>query len=175
MERPMPQLDDIVVGAVALSGGSLVGRVRLQKAIYLLDQLGLNSGSQFEYHHYGPYSEALSDAVNDAKFWGYLQEETGFRKSDGAPFSTFKTSSPYAEGSLGGLSADRVRELLRQFAGQSSTVLELAATVHWLAFKEKVPDWRSEIEVRKAGKTSGGRLDQAVELLRQLQIAPPNT
>jgi len=44
--------------------------------------------------------------------------------------------------------------------------------VHWLAFVEKVPDWRAEIEVRKAGKTSNGRLDKALELLGELNLAP---
>jgi hypothetical protein len=33
-ERSMPDLDDLVVGAVALSGGELVGRIRLQKVMY---------------------------------------------------------------------------------------------------------------------------------------------
>ncbi|WP_413991914.1 hypothetical protein ACMDCR_07420 [Labrys okinawensis] len=168
----MPQLDEIVVGAVALSGGSLVGRIRLQKVIYLLDQLGLDSGAPFEYHHYGPYSEAVSDAVTDAKFWGKLEEATDFRKSDGAPYSTFKTQAAGDVLALGRIEADRARELLTRFSGQSSTVLELAATVHWLAFHEKVADWRAEIEVRKVGKTGNGRLAKAVALLKELGIAP---
>ncbi|MGO4333463.1 hypothetical protein AB4037_01030 [Labrys sp. KB_33_2] len=168
----MPQLDEIVVSAVALSGGSLVGRIRLQKIIYLLDQLGLSSGAPFEYHHYGPYSEAVSDAVTDAKFWSRLEEATVFRKSDGAPYSTFKTEAVGDMPALGGIDTDRARTLLMRFAGVSSTVLELAATVHWLAFNEKVADWRAEIEVRKAGKTDNGRLEKAVTLLKELGIAP---
>ena len=171
----MPQLDEIVVDAVALSGGSLVGRIRLQKVIYLLDQLGLNSGAPFEYHHYGPYSEAVSDAVVDAKFWGKLEEATDFRKSDGAPYSTFKAQAADDVVALGEMDADRARDLLARFAGQSSTVLELAATVHWLAFQERVADWRAEIEVRKSGKTGNGRLEKAVALLRELGIAPADT
>ena len=82
----MPELDDLVVGTVALSGGELVGRIRMQKVVYLLDQLGMRSGATFEYHHYGPYSEAVSDAVTDAKFWGHLTEVVSFRVSDGAPY-----------------------------------------------------------------------------------------
>jgi uncharacterized protein YwgA len=140
--------------------------------IYLLEQLGLDSGSSFEYHYYGPYSEAVSDAINDAKFWGNLAEETNFRKSDGAPFSTFITSNSAPDDFLGGLTHDRARELLRLLDSQSSTVLELAATIHWLAFVENVPNWREEIEVRKAGKTGGGRLEKALTLLGELGLAP---
>lgn len=167
----MPQFDDLVVGTVAFSGGELVGRIRLQKIVYLLDQLGMNSGAQFEYHYYGPYSEAISDAVTDAKFWGNINEVVKFRVADGAPYSSFKTDSP-APPMLGDLSADDAQKYLIKFMSCTSSVLELAATVHWLAFVEKVPDWRSEIEIRKAGKTGGGRLDRALTLLRDVQLAP---
>jgi uncharacterized protein len=167
----MPQLDDLVVGAIALSGGELVGRIRLQKVVYLLDKLGMKSGASFAYHHYGPYSEEVSDAVTDAKFWGNIEEAVSFRVSDGAPYSAFSTKSP-APAALGGLNAKQAGQYLEKFAGRSSTVLELAATVHWLAFVEKVADWRSEIEVRKAGKTNHGRLEKALALLRDLDLAP---
>jgi uncharacterized protein len=167
----MPELDKLVVGAVVLSGGELVGRIRMQKVIYLLDQLGMGSGASFEYHHYGPYSESVSDAVTDAKFWGHLNEIVNFRVTDGAPYSTFKSSSEAPE-KLGNLEADDARVHLDTFAGYSSTVLELAATVHWLAFCEKVPNWREEIEVRKAGKTGNGRLEQAILLLKDINLQP---
>jgi uncharacterized protein len=167
----MPEIDELVVGAVALAGGELVGRIRLQKVVYLLDQLGMNSGAPFEYHHYGPYSEVVSDAVTDAKFWGRIEEAVSFRIADGAPYSSFKTKTE-APAVLGALNADDARRFLEKFAGCTSTVLELAATAHWLASVEKVPNWRAEIEVRKAGKTGNGRLDKAVELLRDLNLAP---
>ena len=167
----MLQLDDLVVGVVALSGGELVGRIRMQKVIYLLEQLGMQSDVSFEYHHYGPYSEAISDAVTDAKFWGHLEEVVSFRVSDGAPYSAFKTDVP-ASATLGKLSAVDARRFLYKFSTHTSTVLELAATVHWLAFVEKVPDWRAEIKIRKAGKTENGRLQKALSLLDDIGLAP---
>jgi uncharacterized protein len=170
-ERSMPDLDDLVVGAVALSGGELVGRIRLQKVMYLLDQLGMKSDARFEYHHYGPYSEAVSDAVTDAKFWGHLKEIVTFRVADGAPYSTFKTDNP-PPARLGKMTAEAARSYLGRFSTYSATVLELAATIHWLASKEAVPDWRSEIEIRKAGKTANGRLEQALSLLQAVKLAP---
>lgn len=148
-------------------------RIRLQKVVYLLEQLGMKSGVPFEYHHYGPYSEAISDAVTDAKFWGHISEAVSFRVADGAPYSSFKTQQATPEpAQLGELRAEDARKYLVKFAGCTSTVLELAATVHWLAFIEKVPDWRAEIEVRKAGKTGNGRLGKALALLEELELAP---
>jgi uncharacterized protein YwgA len=169
----MREIDQLVVGAVALSGGELVGRIRLQKVIYLLDKLGMKSGARFDYHHYGPYSEAISDAVTDAKFWGYLFETVNFRVTDGAPYSSFKTQTDISEpAQLGDLNAEDAKKYLAKFAGCTSTILELAATVHWLAFVEKVSDWREEIKVRKAGKTNNGRLEKALDLLKDLNLAP---
>lgn len=167
----MTQLHDLVVGAVALSGGQLVGRIRMQKVVYLLDQLGMGSDTDFEYHHYGPYSEEVSDAVTDAKFWGKLSEVVNFRVADGAPYSTFISSINPPE-NLGALSAEKAQHYLEKFAGCSSTVLELAATVHWLACVEKVSDWHSEIEKRKTGKTGNGRLEKAISLLSDIGLSP---
>ena len=167
----MPELDQLVVGVVALAGGELVGRIRLQKVVYLLDQLGMNSSAPFEYHHYGPYSEAVSDAVTDAKFWGNIKETVNFRVADGAPYSSFRTERPEPV-QIGNLSDEDAKRYLAEFAGYTSTVLELAATVHWLAFKEERADWRDEIEIRKAGKTSNGRLEKALALLQDLNLAP---
>lgn len=167
----MPELNQLLVDAVALAGGELVGRIRLQKVVYLLDQLGMNSGAPFEYHHYGPYSESVSDAVTDAKFWGHMKEAVSFRVADGAPYSSFKTENPEPL-QLGDLSAEDAKRYLAKFAGHTSTVLELAATVHWLLVKEGRVDWRGEMEVRKAGKTGNGRLEKAVDLLENLNLLP---
>jgi uncharacterized protein len=52
---------------VVAAGGQVPGRVRLQKIVYLLDQIGLESGFTFEYHHYGPYSEGLAEQVEDER------------------------------------------------------------------------------------------------------------
>ena len=166
----MAKLDDVVVGIVALAGGELIGRIRLQKIVYLLEQKGLKSGARFAYHHYGPYAEPISDAVTDAKFWGRLKETMAFRQVDGAPFSKFSTEE--APPRLGAIDLDQARPLVKKLASETSTVLELAATIHWLATREQVPDWRSELERRKPGKTGSGRRERALTLLKELELAP---
>jgi uncharacterized protein len=167
----MPQFDELVVGAVALSGGELVGRIRIQKVMYLLEQLGMGGGIPFEYHHYGPYSELISDAITDAKFWGNIEEMVNFRINDGAPYSSFRTRGVAPE-KLGQLNAADAKRFLDKFSGCTSTVLELAVTAHWLENVEKVSDWRTEIAVRKAGKTGNGNLDKATEILKEIGLSP---
>ena len=67
---------------VVAAGGQVPGRVRLQKIVYLLDQIGLESGFTFEYHHYGPYSEALAEQVEDDQIFGNLKVEPRRRVTD---------------------------------------------------------------------------------------------
>jgi hypothetical protein len=169
--------EDIVAAVLAAGGGTLIGRVRLQKAVYLLDRLGLNSGFGYEYHHYGPYSRDLDSATVDAKAFGLIREEYNRRQSDGAMYSVFKLSPGTAveEAAYGNLRRERANELVQLFADTNVTVLELATTVDWLWREEKRADWRREIIRRKGLKVRRGRLDRAVELLRELGLEPPMT
>ena len=70
------------------------------------------------------------------------------------------------------LAVDEARKLIPSMAAKSSTVLELAATIHWLSKVEHVPDWKRELVRRKGAKTERGRVEQALELLSQLQLSP---
>jgi uncharacterized protein YwgA len=164
-------IQNIIVDVVALSGGRVVGRTRVQKTIYLLDTLGLNSGAAFYYYNFGPFSDEVADGISDGKFSGSLVERVGHRQSDGSPFSVFETQKNSADvPQLGDIDRDHARRLLERLQSVNSTVLELAATVHWLRFIEKVDDWRAELRRRKGAKTDGGRMDQAAALLGELGI-----
>lgn len=173
----MMEREHIVAAVVAAGGGALIGRVRLQKTVYLLDQLGLNSAFGFDYHHYGPYSAELDSAMADAKAFDLVEEEYGFRQSDGARYSIFKLKTGADEAvrgeALGRLGREQAEQLVQKFAETNVTVLELAATVHWLWRFEGCADWRSEIAKRKNVKVQGGRLERALELLNELRLAPP--
>jgi hypothetical protein len=57
----------------------------------------------------------------------------------------------------------------------SGAVLELAATIDWLWRVERYADWQNEVTKRKGAKVRHGRLERAVELLRDLGLAPPAT
>jgi len=167
--------EDIVAAIVSAAGGRLIGRVRLQKTAYLLDQLGLNSGFDYEYHHYGPYSRDLDNAVLDAEAFGLVDESFGRRESDGARYSIFslKPGVNAKDEAFGNLDRERASALARKFTNTNITVLELAATIDWLWRKEENADWRTEVTKRKGVKVQGGRLERAVELLKEIGLPPP--
>lgn len=169
----MTERDRLVADVVAAAGGQVVGRVRLQKIFYLLEQVGLASGLPFEYHHFGPYSAELSGAIADAAAFGLIEEKLGHRASDGVAFSTYALGNAYPNESnneIGNLHFEDVLDSIEKMQKCSSTVLELAATIYWLRNTEKVPDWQNELRRRKGVKAEGDRIDRAVRLLRELKL-----
>ncbi len=172
----MMEREDVVAALVAAAGGEVVGRTRLQKSVYLLERLGFRSGfDDFSYYHYGPYSASLDAAVEDAKAFGCLEEESRPRLSDGAAYSVFllKDGVDVKSEAFRGLGRGEVENLTRRFASTNATVMEIAATVDWLWRSEKFADWRSEVIKRKGVKTQNGRLEKAVAFLIDLGLAPP--
>jgi uncharacterized protein YwgA len=169
----MSEREDVVTAVLTAAGGELTGRVRLQKTVYLLDCLGLESGFAYEYHHYGPFSRDLENATADAKAFDLIEEKFDHRQSDGAVYSIFALKTKHDSPAFGKLNPKRASELVRRFALTNVTVLELAATINWLGRVEKYPDWKSEVKKRKGIKVQNGRLEKAVELLTDLNLRPP--
>jgi uncharacterized protein YwgA len=158
--------EDVAVAIVALNGGELVGRTRLQKTAFLLEQAGMNAGLEFEYHHYGPYCADLARGWDEAVFDGQLRM-TERRGSQEMPYTVFATDvdEPVR---LGGLRKDRARDLLAHMERVSDVVLELAATIVYL--RDIVDDPIDEVKVRKPHKANDRRLAAAQALLANLGL-----
>jgi uncharacterized protein YwgA len=161
-----------VADIVAAAGGRLASRVRLQKIAYLLDKLGAKSDFSYTYYHYGPYSRDLDSAILDAEAFGKIKEDFERRKSDGARYSVFTSILNGDRHDFSFLTDSRLRDRAKELASVNVTVLELAATAHWLFEEEKITDWKTEIVRRKGAKTQNGRLDEATRLLQHLGLSP---
>lgn len=156
----------------ATKNGKLVSRIRMQKLAYLLQQLGCMQADDlsFSYHHYGPYSSDLDGALWFAGAFDLVHEERHHRISDGAAYSVFLLNEDQTD-EIDPLPKN-FGEVVNDLAEENITVLELAATAHWLSEIEKVEDWRDTIKRRKTWKTEDGRLDKALDLLRRLKLSP---
>ena len=154
----MREREDVVVAVIAAAPkGRLASRIRLQKSVYLLDRLGFESGFEFDYHHYGPYSRELDNATADAKALKLIDERIEHRVRDGAGYSVFEAKispkpEPYAIADR-----PRVHERIALFARTNVTVLELAATVDWL-WRVK----RSRLAIKKMAARKGARQAEVV-------------
>jgi len=164
-----------IIAAVIFRSKELAGRVRLQKMIYLLDQLGMNSGFSYEYHHYGPYSSDLAAATEDAKAFDLISEEFRYREIDGMRYSIFRPNWNEEGDTESFLKEDVAlsESVIERLKATNSTVLELAATIHWIYFFEKIHKWRDEVKRRKFPKTEGGKLEESMRLLDELELMPP--
>ena len=161
----------VAVAVVRAASGKVAGRIRMQKLVFLLDKLGLESKFEYTYHHYGPYSSDLADALDFAKAFGLLSEIIETRKSDGANYSIYSQKLEmkiYPKSDF--LNDYKIKLAIEEINKSSSTVLELAATAYWLKHDEKVDDWKTEIIRRKGQKAAKGRLDTAVLLLEHIGL-----
>jgi len=168
MQKP----EDFIVKMVSLSGGELVGRVRLQKIAYLLSQTESPDipKMNWKYHHFGPYSVDLDNAIDLAKHEKHIVEERRPRKSDGSLYSVFKLNDSAGDGEE--TDTKQLEKLIWQLKNETSVVLELAATAHWLSEVEKVSDWKREIKLRKTWKADEERLQKALAVLSRLGLPP---
>lgn len=145
-----------------------MGRTKLQKIAYFLEAAGLGSGFDFEYRHYGPYSEDLTSAVRLEKFFGDL-EETEAAASWGGTYSIYSTNRPTLEANT------PRKQLVSITAKADSIALELAATAAFLAAEGHNHPWE-ETTRRKPEKASMSRLAAAKALYRSLlQIPTPHS
>ena len=167
-EEPERNVADIVSAA----GGRLVSRIRLQKIAYLLDSLGGKSGFGYVYHHYGPYSRDLDSAILDAEAFELVEEKFEYRRVDGARYSIFESKPAEHAHKFSYLVDEKLRKVAGELAQIDTTVLELAATAHWLSEEELIADWKKEIVRRKGSKTADGRLEKAIDLLRHVGLKP---
>ena len=166
----MIELETVLASVIASADGEIVGRVRLQKMIFLLQQQKFICDVPFRYHHYGPFSRKVDQAIDKAKALGIIKEELKQRSGDGADYSVFHSNFKAHQS---GPFEDKVlfKNMLDIMKKHSSTVLELAATIYWLQHFECVGDWSDELVVRKGKKVENGRKEMALEALSELGLA----
>jgi uncharacterized protein YwgA len=159
---PVKREREKVAELVHAAGGQIVGRTRLQKIAYLLELTGQGDGFDFEYRHYGPYSETLSEAIRLANAFGLVEEEERVAHWGGR-YSIYKVCAEFASHN----DNNRAR-FATTAASVSSVELELAATAAYLSAVEDVKDPWEETMRRKPEKAADGRLEKAKEAYRVL-------
>ncbi len=150
------------------AGGNLVGRTRLQKVTYLMQLAGFNGEFEFEYRHYGPFSEDLAAAMEIARAFGYVKEDEHTAEWGGR-YSVYSSTHQ-------GDPIDKRRAAFVQAAKAINAIeLELAATAAFLFTVEKQACPWEETSRRKPDKISGGRLERAMAAYEALRrVSAPN-
>lgn len=87
MEGAHIMLDNIYIlrDIINISGGQIVGRKKIQKIIYIIQQLcnPFNNPYEYRWNYYGVFSDELSSEINMGQAFGILgesyREEYGYR------------------------------------------------------------------------------------------------
>lgn len=162
-----------LLALIVTNTGRLVGRLRIQKLMYLLQKKGAKSLQPFffEYHHYGPYSAEVADVIKGAVRSKILTEH---EDSDDGGWKRFE----YRPDLRASMYADRVdldtRALVDQVlnvCGQAEwRALELAATVDFLRREENLKREASLREALERKPQCAPYVPQAQKILDMLQL-----
>jgi len=118
-----------------LAGGQLDTRIKIQKIAYLLAVSNVPGfrADDFQYHYYGPYSRNISNALQQAVAFGFLQEEHEGGEDSRYEKYSYKLSSTAAEFINAGVIDDqKFTEIVNICKGAHWRTLELSATVRFL-------------------------------------------
>lgn len=167
----MRQLSDMLVEVVKINDNKMVTKIRLQKTLYFLWEMGLLSGvddPDFEYRHYGPFSEDLAFAADDAIAEEKLATETRFGHHS-EPYTIFRTTEKRCAPLTTGEHA-QIRTALHVFRRYTGMEMELASSVHFLHRHGYPGDAAvNETRIRKPLKATEARLERARKLLREIE------
>ena len=164
-----------VAKIVQLNGGRIVGKTRLQKTAYFLEALHQGFGFDFTYHHYGPYSEELSEVTHDATALGMLTAEYHISQQ-GAEYAVFlsKNLPSQDEDEWDDMGDDnKRREILRVLSTYDPVELELAATADFLSKNGYAGDPWGETLAPKSSKLTAERMERAQALLAAIERLGP--
>jgi uncharacterized protein YwgA len=154
------------------AGGELVGRTRLQKSACLLELAGVGYGFQFTYRLFGPYSEELQVASEDADALGLIKER---KKSAnwGGWYASFDTKSTKALIAATSTVARARSQLLKVAVSADPVQLELAVTAAFLSANGMTAPWE-KVAQRKSAKATEKNMAAAKELYKKfLRVQTP--
>ena len=80
---------DVVIRILNDCGGKIIGRVRLQKLTYLTTCIDDDVDFDFDYYHYGPYSDDLTEEIDDAIIDKIITEEIRQKRNGLGKYSIF--------------------------------------------------------------------------------------
>lgn len=159
----MTDIPAYVAKIASLNGGSIVGKTRIQKTLYFLEEFGAGCDLEFEYHFYGPYSEEASVALDDASALGYIQQDWKYTKA-GAKYAVIRSSKDFKKEEVD----ERRKRILSLLSSYDSISIELAATADFLAKNGFQLDPWAEVVSRKVEKATPVAVNRAKDLLLRL-------
>ena len=125
-----------LLALIAASDGKVEHRIRIQKEAFLIQWLGfpLFRDVHFTYHHFGPYSRELSEALHEAVTSGLLEEHVS--QAESVTKYAYELTSRGSELVKRQPASGLIAEVVRGLNNDPWRALELAATALYLQVEE---------------------------------------
>lgn len=164
----------------------VVGRKRLQKLVFLLQNEGLPMGQTFIFHYYGPYSPSLAAEVEALKqpSLGLLKEESTSTRSGATEYhyrlqksgvkllKDFSKNSDFSEDIA---CTQRFVDRFAELAVVNPRTLELASTiVYWMQKGYSETEAAEKTAKLKRAKPEGTPFKKATSIARESWEKRPN-
>lgn len=149
----------------------IAGRTRLQKTIWLLQRLGLQSSYRYKTYHYGPYSEGVQAEVELLESFGVLEEKSIVGQAGN---SYYIIEVLHTDHLVPNQLPESVKTAIPKLEKEDTGILELAATYD--AFRSEGAPHKGAMDAvrrKKGDKCNSGRLEKAVEFVGKLGL--PNS
>lgn len=147
----------------------VLGRMRLQSTVRLLQRIGISTDYTFSIHFHGPYSEELRSDITIIQRLGLGVEQQLEGRAEGESF-TIQAVPEAAHPEIAHLTAT-----IHTLAEADPIVLELAAIYD--IFRETGSghlDALCRLRAKKATKCDDRRLEEAMGILRTLGLPAPD-
>lgn len=121
-----------VLRLIDFAGGSIAGRKKLQKMVFLAQQRGWPFTEVFRYHLYGPFSEQLAIEIEEMKAFGFVTEEKQAGQGSALCCSLTQQGRSLLEKYANPALSPMFKHLIAEMSQLDSRTLELLATVFFL-------------------------------------------
>ena len=160
--------------------GRVSGRLRLQKAIYLLQVVGVPAGLPYGFRHYGPYSDDLKAVVDQLRDLELVTEKVSLTSGGDTTYEYEPTDNGRLITRVQPADIDSYASVGRRIAarvnGENARSLELAATYFWVVRSalDAEDAWNVVADIKKRSASVPHAVENAKALVADLEgsLAP---
>jgi uncharacterized protein YwgA len=153
----------------------LKGRIRIQKALYLLKRCGMTGLRRvgFDLQSYGPFSPEVASALQEGVAAGYFTEDAQSPGEDWQNYSyRLNKDGEELAAEIDVAALGLIDTIAKRVAHEHWLALELASTIDFVAQEEKISQAQAIERVVSLKPSTGAYLDKAVKVLEDLSLVP---
>ena len=170
---------DAILLTISSCGGTLNGRVTVQKLVYFHTINIKEFSPHYTHHYYGPFSRVVASALYDLSAFAFVNEIAHPRFHEGYAYEMTEEGSKYAEAASSEFpeenkQIDETVRTCKAFCELKPAPLSYAAKCHYIVAKQGGGEYTVD-NVRSGGKDLNWRISDkdartGIDLLKKLRL-----